>query len=367
MPTRRILLGAALFAAALAAQNQRSVAGTVTEFKALEIGVKADNGEAAFLQFGADTQVVAVTPGERDLSQARPAAVTDIVVGDRIMATFVAGLTPARRIVLITGRDIAKRNEAERQDWKLRGISGIVSSVAGDQILLEIRTPEGAHTVTVTAGPKTRIRRYAPDTVRFNDALPAATTDISKGDQLQARGPKSEGDTKMLAEDVVFGTFLTKLGTITAVNLESREIRIQEAIGKQPLTVHFTSASQLKMMPDMRAMIFGAKPGGGNHTPLPPSEQTNGKFDLQRTLEQLPAGKLDDLKVGGGVIVTSTNGAKGDEITAIMMLANADFFVMMAQGSAKDASGASGMDAIGKLHGGMLGGPGGISLPTMIQ
>ncbi len=366
MPTQRILLGAALFAAALAAQNQKSVAGTVTEFKALEIGIKADSGEAAFLQFGVDTQVVAVTPGERDLNKAKPAAVTDIVVGDRIMATFVAGLTPARRIVLITGRDIAKRNEAERQDWRLRGISGIVSSVAGDQILLEIRTPEGAHMVTVTSGLKTTIRRYAPDTVRFIDALPAATTDISKGDQLQARGPKSEGDTKMTAEDIVFGTFLTRLGTITAVNLESREIRIQETSTKQSLTVHFTPSSQLKVMPDMRAMIFGAKPGG-EHTATQPPAQTNGKFDLQRTLEQLPAGKLDELKVGGGVIVTSTKGAKGDELTAIMMLANADFFVMMAQGSAKDASGASGMDAIGKLHGGMLGGPGGISLPTMIQ
>jgi hypothetical protein len=37
--------------------------------------------------------VVAVTPGEHDLAKAKPAAITDIVLGDRIMATYVAGLT----------------------------------------------------------------------------------------------------------------------------------------------------------------------------------------------------------------------------------------------------------------------------------
>jgi hypothetical protein len=346
MRTHRILLGAALFAAALAAQNQKSVAGTVTDFKSLEIGIQTDNGESAFLQFGPDTEVVTVTPGEHDLAKAKPAAVTDIVVGDRIMATFVAGLKPARRIVLITGRDIAKRNEAERQDWKLRGISGIVSSVAGDQIVLEVRTPEGAHTVTVTVNAKTRIRRYAPDSVRFTDALPATTAEISKGDQLQARC------TAMIAEDVVFGTFLTKLGTIAAVNPETHEIRIQEVTSKQVLTIHVTPASQLKVMPDMRAMMFGKA------TPQP--AQTAGKFDLQRTLEQLPAAQLGDLKVGGGVIVTSTKGAQNDEVTAIMILANADFFVQLSQS-------ADGSHSLSQLHGGMLAGPGGISLPTMIQ
>jgi hypothetical protein len=349
MKIHRVLLGAALFAAALAAQSQKTIAGTVTEFQALQIGIKSDGGDAAFVPIGPDTIVVAVTPGERDLAKAKAATATDIVVGDRIMATFVAGLTSARRIVLITGRDIVKRNEAERQDWKLRGISGIVSSVAGNQISLELRTPGGSHIVTVTAGPKTKIHRYAPDSVRFIDAVPATIAEIAKGDQLQARG-----DANQDAEDIVFGTFLTKLGTVTAVNREAGEIRIQEAGTKQPLTIHLSAASQLKLMPDMRAMMFGGKP-------KEPAPKQEGKFDLQRTLEQLPAGRIEDLKVGGGVIVTSTKGAKSDELTAIMMLGNADLFVQMAQGS-DDAH------SLSQLHGGMLAGPnGGISLPTMIQ
>ena len=341
--------------AAPAAQARKTISGTVTGFKPLEIAVKADSGEAAFLKFGPDTQVVTVAPGEHDLAKAKPAAITDIVPGDRIMASFVAGLTEARRIVLITSRDIARRNESERQDWKTRGISGIVSAVNGDQILLELRTPQGVQPATVTVSAKTKIRRYAPDSVRFADAVASTTAEISKGDQLQARGQKGEDQTRVAAEDVVFGTFLTRLGTVTAVNREAGEIQIQEAATKRPMTIHITAASQLKMMPDMRPM-FGKAPAGG-HDPGP---QPAGRFDLQQTLERMPAAKIDDLKVGGGILLTSTKGAKNDELTAIMLLANADFLVQMAQG-------AEGMAAIGQLHGGMLGGPGGISLPTMIQ
>jgi hypothetical protein len=348
----RVLLGTALLCAALAGQTQKSVAGTVIDFKALELGIRTDDGAATLLKFSPDTQVVTITPGEHDLSKAKPAAVTDIVVGDRIMATFVAGLTPARRIVLITGRDIAKRNEAERLDWKTRGISGIVSSVDGDRILIEIRTPEGAHTMTVTVDAKTKIRRYAPDSVRFADALPSSTAEISKGDQLQTRGTP-------IAEDVVFGTFLTKLGTITALNLETREIQIQEVKTKQSLTIHLSSASQMKKMPDMRAMLFGGKPAD-HSAPQPQPQPAGARFDLQKALESLPAATIDDLKVGGGIMVTSTKGVKNDELTAIMLLASADFFVTMMQSPAGEQS-------ISQLHGGMVGGPGGISLPTMIQ
>ena len=143
-------LTAALFccAAVLGAQTAKTVLGTVTEFKAnsFEMGVKSDAGEALFFPFGTDTEVVQIPPGERDLGKATPAAVTGILVGDRVMVSFVAGMAEARRIVLISSRDIAKRNEAEKLDWQKRGISGIAASQKGSEITVEIRTPQGAHT-----------------------------------------------------------------------------------------------------------------------------------------------------------------------------------------------------------------------------
>ena len=47
-------------------------------------------------------------------------------------------------------------------------------------------------------------------------------------------------------------------------------------------------------------------------------------------IERMPATKLEDLKPGDMVVVSSTKGAKSDEITAITLLVNADMLIRMA-------------------------------------
>ncbi len=130
---RTLALAAALscFDDGRAAQTAKPILGTVTEFKAnaFEMGVKSDSGETMFVPFGTDTEVVQIPPGERDLGKATPVAVTGILPGDRVMVSFSDGMREARRIVLISSRDIVTRNEAEKLDWKTarhlrhRGIS----------------------------------------------------------------------------------------------------------------------------------------------------------------------------------------------------------------------------------------------------
>src|SRR5438128_612379 len=116
----RAFIVAIAFAAALGAQPQRSISGTVTEFKmsSLEIGLQPDKDTARYFKVSPDTEVVQVEPGERDLSKAKTARVTDLSLDDRVLVTFVAGMPEARRIVLISATDISKRNEAERLDWQ---------------------------------------------------------------------------------------------------------------------------------------------------------------------------------------------------------------------------------------------------------
>ena len=346
--------------AALHAQPAaKPISGTVTEFRpaALEIGIRSDTGETVFVKISPETDVVQVPPGERDLSKARAAKATSLSRGDRVLVSFVTGLSEARRIVWITADDIATRNEKERLDWQRRGISGMVTGVHGNEIALEIRTPQGAHAATVAITGKTNIRRYAPDSVKFADAEASSVAEVAVGDQLRARGEKSDDGARVAADDVVFGTFLTRLGSITAINRDANEIQIQDVTSKKPLTIRIAADSRLKKMPDMRAMLTGKPPAEGHG-------QDAAHFDLQQALEHLPAGGIDDLKPGGGVIVTSTRGAKEGQVTAIMLLINADLFVRMAQGSADGERG--GMD-LSKLHGGMLVGAGGLTLPTMIQ
>src|ERR1017187_7517882 len=151
--TRREFLCAAGVAGALAAQAAppKSILGTVTECRmaSLEIGIKPDNGAPVFLKISTETEVVQIEPGERDLSKAKPVRVTDLALSDRVLVSFAAGMTEARRIVLISATDIAKRNEAERLDWQKRGISGTVTAVNGGEITLQMRTLQGPPAIAV--------------------------------------------------------------------------------------------------------------------------------------------------------------------------------------------------------------------------
>jgi hypothetical protein len=356
------------------AATPKAISGTVTEFKvnSLEIGVKTDDGEAVFFTVGPETEVVQIPPGERNLDKAKPAKVTDLSRGDRILVSFVTGLTDARRIVWISATDIAARNAAERLDWQKRGISGIVAAKDGNQITLETRTPQGVETTTVAVTGKTLIRRYAPDSVSFVDAQPSSIAEIAKGDQVRSRGARSEDRKKITAEDVVFGTFLTKMGPIATVDPEARTIRIQDLATQKALTVKLTANSQVKMLPDKKAMFAAMLTAGGPHAAPgaahdAASEQSAaGGFDMAKMIGQLPAGKIEDLKTGSTIIVTSTAGAKSDEVTAILLMANADDLIQMARMGVKGGEGMSATEAISTLHGGMLAGPGGLSIPSIL-
>jgi hypothetical protein len=343
---------------ALAAPS-KTVLGTVTGIRvdSLELGVKADDGPTAWLKFGAETEVLLAAPGEKDLSHAQPAQVGDVSRGDRVLVSFVEGMDEARRIVVVSASAIARRNVAERLDWGKRGVTGIVAARDGDGIVLEMRTPDGAQRLTVAVNATTVIRRYAPDSVKFADAEPATLAQIAVGDQIRVRGDKSEDGSRLTADNVVFGTFLTTLGTIAEMDREKREVRIVDLASKKTLVVRLTADTRLKKMPDMREMPPGH--GEGNAHQAPPS-----MAGIAQMLQELPPGSLDDLKAGSSVIVTSTRGATAGRVTGIMLIANLDAFLKMAQ---EQAEGASPMEALSRMHGGMLSGPGGFSLPAILQ
>jgi hypothetical protein len=218
--------------------------------------------------------------------------------------------------------------------------------------------------VIVTA--KTVIRRYAPDSVSFADAQPSSLAEIAKGDQVRLRGDKSEDGKTVTADDVVFGTFLTKMGSIVSVNAAGRTVRIQDLTSRNELTVKLNAGSQVKMLPDVKAMFAAMLTAGGSapHDAGVPHPGESG-FDMARMIGQLPAGKIEDLKAGSTIIVTSTAGARSDEVTAILLMANADGLIQVAR-RAKGDEGMSATEAISSLHGGMLSGPAGLSIPTII-
>jgi hypothetical protein len=366
MKTWMWAMAAAICAASPAAQPS-SILGTVTEFRVerMQLAVKVDGRNTQLFPIGPDTEVVRVPPGETTLEHATPSRLADIAIGDRVLASFVDGLTEARRIVVVSLGDIARRNEAERADWQKRGVAGEVTAVNGAEITLALRSAQVGKTLTVAVSTKTKVRRYAEGSVKFTAAVPSAIQEIAVGDQAQARGEKSADGTSMTADDLVFGAFLTKLGTVTAIDAEEHSLQISEAANGKVWRVRLSAESQMKKLPDMRSMIALAMSGGkpANHDAAgPPAAMKN--FDITQMLTSLPAARMEDLKIGGGVALTST-AAKNGELTVIMLLTNADLLVEMSKpASAQQAN--SGMAAFVRMHGGMLGSGANLSLPAII-
>ena len=335
-----LFLGAAAFA------QPKAILGSITAFKADDamVVVKPDNVDAVNVKLTPETIFQRVAPGERDLKKATTMNMTDMALGDRVLVSFKPGTTEALRILVMSATDITKRNETDKLDWTKRGISGVVAAKAGNTITLK----KGG---VITVDDKTSYRRYHSDSVKFADAQISKLDEINIGDQLRARGVKSEDGLRVTAEDVVFGTFVTKAGTITAINSDTKEVTVSEIGTNKPLVIKLTADSQIKRMPDM-AGRGGAPPtvGGGARMP-----------DVAQMLERMPGAKLDDFKTGEKIVVSSTKGQKQDEITAIMLLGNADMLIQMATVPSGRGAGAGAGQGMG------MGGLQSLDLPSMIM
>jgi hypothetical protein len=365
-----ILVAVGLFQAAAQTPASKSFIGTVAAFKPdTGVEIKPDNAAAIDVKLTADSVAQRVAPGETSLKNAAAANVTDLTIGDRVLVTLEADTNNVRRIVIMSAADIGKRDEADRQDWNTRGISGIVAARNGDTITLRIQSLQGETRQTVTVSDQTKYRRYVADSVKFADAKPSRLDGISVGDQLRARGQKSPDGLAVTADEVVFGTFLTLAGSVISTDPETKEITIKETGTGKAVVIKVTADSRIKQMPSFPGMGGGAPgrggpPFGGFPAPgMPPG----GAPTLAQMVERMQAGTFEDVKPGQTIVVSSTKGASSDRVTAIMLLANADMFIRMASAQSgpgrQSGTGApprgmppGGMPGGGMDLGGMLGG-----------
>jgi hypothetical protein len=196
------------------------------------------------------------------------------------------------------------------------------------------------------------------------------------GDQLRAKGDKSEDGSKVTAAAVVFGTFVTKAGTITAIDTEHKSVSIKELNTNTAFNVKLTSDSQLKQMPNFAGMFAGGMPGGGAAAPGAGAPAAAGTAprrtpDIAQMIEHMPTVSLDAIKVGDTIVMSSTKGAVANEYTAIILLDNAEMLIRMAttQRGGQANGGATGAQQGGGAQGmaGMGGGLGNLELPGMMQ
>jgi hypothetical protein len=193
-----------------------------------EMAIKCDNGAPLFVKLDSHTVTQKVAPGETDLKNARAIPATEIALRDRVLVTLAPGSPLARRVVVMAASEINWKNEADRQDWVRNGISGVGTANRGSRLILKMRTAQGEVEVAVNTNPQTTFKRYAPDSLQFGDAVASTVAEVKAGDQLRARGKKSEDGLTLDAQSVIFGTFVTRVGTVISVNPDAREVTVKD-------------------------------------------------------------------------------------------------------------------------------------------
>src|SRR6266481_1767803 len=168
--------------------------------------------------------LVTVAPGEKTLNNATKITFGDVGEGDRVWARGKVAddhkSVPAVALIVMNKADIAKKQEAERAEWKRRGILGIITALKPEskEITISSRSLMGQQAVTIPVSDKVEMRRYAPDSIKFADAKPAGFAELKVGDQLRALGERSADGLSFTPEKVVTGAFRNVAGTVTAVD-----------------------------------------------------------------------------------------------------------------------------------------------------
>jgi Domain of unknown function (DUF5666) len=246
-------------------------------------------------------------------------------------------------VILMKSGDIAQKHEAEQADWQKRGTGGIVSAV--DTASGALTVSVGAKKLTVNTSSTTQFRRYAGDSVKFEDAKPGTLAQIQVGDQLRVRGAKSDDGTSIQAEEVVSGSFKNLAGLIATINAANGTLTLKDLATKKTVTVTITANSSVRSLPPEAAARFaarakgaaaGASGSGGTSAPAQSAgnaaggERTGGTgrsagADLSQLVNRLPSQTIADLKVGEAVmIVGSQSDASGSGVTAVTLLSGVE-------------------------------------------
>jgi hypothetical protein len=338
--------------------------GAVKSINGNGLVLTADGGSEVSVTVASNAKIVQVAPGEKDLKSATPIALTDLQVGDRILvrgrASDDAKTIMAVGIIAMKSKDLEAKKAQDREDWQRRGIGGLVSAVdpATGTITISTGTGAAAKTVAIHTTKSTVLRRYAPDSVQFDDAKPAALDQIKPGDQVRARGTKSADGSEFAADEIVSGTFRNLAGIITAIDASAQTISLTDLISKKPVVVKITAQSQVRKIPAQMAQIVairlkggaagagagaggaaggetssgsangtangGHRPGGGAGAGAGGAGNGagggGGRGDFQQLVNRLPASTLADFQKGDAVMVVSTQGTDAGGVTAITML-----------------------------------------------
>jgi hypothetical protein len=336
------------------AQEGQSAPATVRKTGAVKsingngIVLKVDAGQDVNVTVPEGARILRVAPGETDLKSAVAMPLSEVQVGDRMLVRGKPGDAAdsvlATSIIVMKEAEVAQRQQKARQDWQRRGTGGIVRAMDASTGTLTVAvTP--AENVLVKTSKDTGFLRYAANSVKFEDAQKSTFDEIKVGDQLRARGTRSPEGKELAAEEVISGTFRNIAGTISGIDAQSSTITVKDVIGKKSVSVKLTAESQMRKLPEQLAQriafflkspeaaqaVVAARPResgpgqpAGAASPFRSGGHTGGPPDFQQVINRLPAIALADLKKEEAVMIVSTPGTGGSEVTAITLLSGVE-------------------------------------------
>jgi hypothetical protein len=330
--------------------------GTVQTLNGNSLTVKNDAGATMQVTVQDGARLLRIEPGQKTLSNASPFSLTDLATGDRVMARGAAGpdgSLAANMLVAIKSGDIAQKQSQDREAWQKNGIGGLVKSADAAAGTVTISIGTGGREEVIHTTPATVIRRYAPGSVKFDQAVKSSLDQIKPGDQLRARGTRGPGT--LDAEEIVSGSFRNIAGPVQGIDASASTVTVTDTTTKKPVLIFITPDSELKKLdpavaqriaarltaggnrpgasgsptgsgPPAGAPAGGGPPPGGpaGGAPRGPGSGTGSGPDFQQVLTHAPTITLKDLQKGNMVIVVATEGQTPGSATGITVVAGVE-------------------------------------------
>jgi len=350
--------------------------GTISTISGQVLTIKTDAGAEMSVTVTDTTKLLQLKPGQKDLKEATPLSLSDLKAGDRILVRGAvsadAKSMQATSVIAMKQTDIADKQARDRAEWQRNGVGGLVKAVDAGTGLVSLTT-NGVGTpkeISVHVTKTTILRRYAPDSVKFDDAKAAPIADIKAGDQLRARGQKNADGTEITADEIVSGTFRNIAGILVSSDSAAGTLTVTDLATKQPVTVRITGDSQLRKLPPMMAQGIAmrlkgtpaAGPAGAGNGPgsppaatLPPQASAGaapaagappagataaggagarggfgagqgrgGAGDFQQMIARMPASSVSDFQKGDALMIVATEGSATVAPTVITLLAGVE-------------------------------------------
>lgn len=333
--------------------------GTIKAISGNKLTLATDAGAELSVDLPADVRVLRVAPGSKDLKEATAIQLSDLREGDRVLVRGKMGddgkTFTAVTVVAMKKEEVAEKQAQEKAEWQRHGIGGLVKTVdaANGVVTISTVSAAGSKGVSVHATQTTVVRRYAADSVKFDDAKISSLAAVKPGDQLRARGMRSADGAEFTADEIVTGSFRNIAGTILTVDAKAGAMTVTDLATNKPLDVRVTSDSEVRKLPQPMAQRIAARlkgvsldagqtgaggsgaaagQAGGATAPSGEQGQTaaggpgggggggrGAGGDLQQMLSRLPASSLSDFQKGDAVMIVATSG-EGDSQPIVITL-----------------------------------------------